>query len=91
MKKKLLELSDEELKQPSLKMLQWPINYRPIWNKWGWGKESQQINRRYKEEPKGNLGTEKYSNQKKKKKSSVVGLKSRMEEKEEIISDLEGK
>lgn len=55
------------------------------------GEESQQINRRYKGEPKGNLGTEKYSNQKKKKKSSVVGLKSRMEEKEEIISDLEGK
>lgn len=72
-------------------MLQWPVNYRPIWNKWG-GKESQQINRRYKGEPKGNFRTEKYSNQKKKKKkSSVVGLKSRMEEKEEIISDLEGK
>ena len=30
MKKKLLELSDEELKKQSLKMLQLPINYRPI-------------------------------------------------------------
>lgn len=59
------------LKQPSLKTLQWPINYRPIWNKGG-GKESQQINRRYKGEPKGNFRTENYSNQ---KKSSVVGLK----------------
>ena len=42
-------------------------------------KESQQRNRRYKEEPNGNFRTGK----KRKKKSSVVGLKGRMERKEE--------
>ena len=36
------------LKQPSLKMLQWSVNYRPIWNKWG-GKESQQQQKKIKE------------------------------------------
>lgn len=63
-------------------------NYKHTWNKRKI-KKPQQKKRRYKEEPYGNSGTEKYNNQN--LKGLVDGLNSRMEEIEERKGELEEK
>lgn len=67
-------------------------NYKHTWNKWK-NRNLQQRKRRYKEETNGNFRTEKiqYLKKKERKKSSVDGFNSRMEETEERNSELEEK